>query len=80
MHHRTGDAQRSTREGGVYSLSCKVVLGWGGVLMPLHGRSRMTIRPSRPYNSRTEHVAFSPMQTLLAPNAKRRDMASESHE
>ena len=37
----------------------------------MHGRSRMTIRPSHPCNAGTEHVGFSPTrQALLAPSAK----------
>ena len=26
----------------------------------MHGRSRVTIRPSHPYNAGTEHVGYSP--------------------
>ena len=45
------------------------------VLDIVHGRDRMTIRPSHPYNPGTEHVGFSPTpQTLLAPSAKRREV------
>ena len=45
----------------------------GGILIVMHGRSRMTIDPRIPNNARTEHVGGSPTrQTMLAPNAKRR--------
>ena len=38
-------------------------------------------RPSHLYNAGTEHVGFSTTrQTLLAPSAKHRDVAGESHE
>ena len=38
----------------------------------MHGRSRMTIRPSHLYNAGTEHVGVSSTgQALLAPSAKR---------
>ena len=47
----------------------------------VHGRSRMTIRRSHPYNAGTEDVGFSPTrQILLAPSAKRREVFDESHE
>ena len=58
----------------------------GGVLMLcMHGRRRMTNRPSLPYMpGRGTHVGFSPtMQTLLAPKkreAREREVFSESHE
>ncbi|CAN0122714.1 unnamed protein product [Laminaria digitata] len=55
----------------------------GGVLIIMHGRSRMTIyRPSHPYNAGTEHVGgFSPIrQASLAPSAKRREVFGDSHE
>ena len=49
--------------------------GWWGYTQFVHGRSRMTIRPSHPYYAGTEHVGFSPTrQTLLAPRAKRREV------
>ena len=43
----------------------------GGVLIIMRGRSRMTNRPSHPYNAGTEDVGFSPTrQALLAPSGK----------
>ena len=45
----------------------------------MRSRSRMTIDPR--YYAATEHVEFSPTrQTLLAPNAKRREVFGVSHE
>ena len=47
----------------------------------VHGRSRMTIRRSHPYNAGTEDVGFSPTrQILLAPSAKRWEVFDESDE
>ena len=52
----------------------------GGVLVIMHGPSGMAI-DSYPYNAGTEHAWFSPTrQTLLAPNAKRREVFGESPE
>ena len=52
----------------------------GGVLIIMHGRSRMTIDP-RIYYAGTEHVGFSPTrQKLLTRSAKRREVLGELHE
>ena len=76
--------ERERRAKIIYNL----VNGMGGgaysrrdVLDIMHGRSRMTIVPSHPYNAGTEHVGVSPTrQTLLAPSAKHREVSGESHE
>ena len=53
----------------------------GGVLVIVHGRSRMTIGPRIPTNTWTEHVGFSPTrQALLEPSANRRELLGGSHE
>ena len=57
--------------------------GGRGVLLFVHGRSRMTVdhRPSHPCNAGMEDVGFTlTRQTLLAPSAKRREVLGESHE
>ena len=53
----------------------------GGCTQFVHGRNRMTIRPSHLYYAGAEHVGFSrTRQTLPAPSAKRREVFGESHE
>ena len=53
----------------------------GGVLVVMHGRSRMTIDPRIPAMLGRKYVGFSPTrQTSLAPNAKRREVFDESPE
>ena len=55
--------------------------GGGGSILFMNNRSRMTMRPSHPYNAGTEHVGFSPTRQILrAPSAKRREVFGESHE
>ena len=52
------------RGGGAYSSVARLrrmtIGGEGGVLIIMHGRSRMTMDPPPPYNAGTEHVGFSP--------------------
>ena len=48
-----------------------------GVLITIHGRSRMTMDPRIPTMPGTEHVGLSPTrQTSLAPSAKRREVSA----
>ena len=47
----------------------------------MHGRSMSDHRPAHRYNDETEHVEFAlTRQTLLEPNAKRREVFREPHE
>ena len=50
----------------------------GGVLIIMHGRSRMTIDPRIPTMPGQSTLGFQP--PLLAPGAKRREVFGESHE
>ena len=62
-------------------------MGWkggvegGGVLIIMHGRSRMTIDPRIPTMPGRSTSGFRrPGRHLLAPSAKRREVFGESHE
>ena len=56
------------------------IAGGRGVLMPMHGRSRIT-GPSHPYNTGTEHARVSlTRHTMLVPSVKRREVFGESRE
>ena len=51
---------------GALSNVTTVVIGERGCTNAMHGRSRVTLRPSHPYHAGTERVEFSPTrQTLL---------------
>ena len=45
--------------------------GGGGIPIIMHGHSRMSIRPSHPYNAGTEHVGFSPTRQALEGGRRR---------
>ena len=71
-------------DGPAYAGGCSqrhVQVG-GGVLIIMHGRSRMTIDSLHPYKAGTEHVGFSPTRKadIAINSAKRREMFGESHE
>ena len=85
LSHSTIDHASLSRQGGAQAGRG----GGGGVLDRrdvsdlMHRPSRMTIRPSHPYNAGTEHVRCSPTrQTLIACTKReaKREVFGESHE